>query len=83
MTGNSKAMVESRNGTGTGNRMKKDQQSLRTKEMGDALDCSPEDVYEAILRGEVPATKKGKYWLLHYEDVIAYNERRKRRRETR
>jgi hypothetical protein len=62
--------------------MEKEKQTLRSREVPGVPDCSPGDVYKAILRGEVPATKSGKYWVFHYEDVIAYNERQKRRRET-
>ena len=59
--------------------MGKEKRLFRCNEVVDVPDCSPEDVYNAILRGEVPATKRGKYWLFHYEDVIAYNEIHKRR----
>ena len=63
--------------------MKREEQFLRSKEVADVPDSTPNDVYKAILRGEVPATKRGMYWFFHYEDVIAYSERQKVSSKTR
>ncbi len=51
---------------------------LRSRDVAHLLDCSPDDVYAVISKGEMPAVKRGRYWLFRYEDVIAYKEREKK-----
>ena len=48
---------------------------LRSKDVAHLLDCSPDDVYQVMERGNMPAIKRGKFWLFRYEDVMAYKER--------
>ncbi len=47
---------------------------LRSKDVAQILDCSPDDVYQVLQKGAMPAIKKGKFWLFRYEDVMAYKE---------
>lgn len=48
---------------------------LRARDVAHILDCSPDDLYDVISKGEMPAVKQGRFWLFRYEDVIAYKER--------
>ena len=52
---------------------------LRSKDVAHILDCSPDDVYPLIRRGELPAIRKGRVWRFRLRDVEAYLRRRARR----
>jgi excisionase family DNA binding protein len=52
--------------------MQNDKVFLRAKDVAHILDCSPDDLYDVISRGEMPAVKQGRFWLFRYEDVMAY-----------
>jgi len=58
--------------------MESDKVFLRSKDVAEILDCTPDDVYDVISSGDVPAIKRGKFWLFRYEDVMAYKERETR-----
>jgi excisionase family DNA binding protein len=58
--------------------MDKEKLFLRSKDVAQLLDCSPDDIYGVISKGEMPAIKRGRYWLFRYEDVVAYKEREKK-----
>ncbi len=55
--------------------MEKQKLFLRSKEVAVILDCSPDDLYNVISSGDMPAFKRGKFWLFRYEDVMAYKDR--------
>jgi excisionase family DNA binding protein len=55
--------------------MESDKVFLRSKDVAEILDCTPDDVYDVISSGDVPAIKRGKFWLFRYEDVMAYKDR--------
>ncbi len=48
---------------------------LRSKDVAHILDCSPDDVYRVMEKGDMQGIKRGRFWLFRYEDVIAYKER--------
>jgi len=54
--------------------MEIDKVFLRSKDVAQVLDCSPDDLYDVIAKGDMPAIKRGRYWLFRYEDVMAYKK---------
>ena len=55
-----------------------DDKLLKTKEVAKILDCSPDDVYPLIMRGELEARKVGRLWKFRHEAVLSYKERMNR-----
>ncbi len=55
--------------------MDKEKVYLRSKDVAHVLDCSPDDVYDVISKGGMPAIKRGRYWFFRYEDVMACKKR--------
>ena len=45
---------------------------LRSRDVAHVLDCSPDDVYALIRRGELPAIRKGRFWRFRLRDVEEY-----------
>ena len=45
---------------------------LRSKDVAHILDCSPDDVYRVIEKGDMQGIKRGRFWLFRYEDVLQY-----------
>jgi excisionase family DNA binding protein len=58
--------------------MEDQERLLNSKEVAQILDCSPDDVHVLVHRGELKATKAGKFWRYRLEDVEAYAEEAKR-----
>ena len=56
---------------------KEEENLLGSKDVAWILDCSPDDVIELAGRGELKATKEGRYWRYREADVIAYKSRNK------
>ena len=54
--------------------MERDKVFLRSKDVAEILDCAPDDLYDVLSSGGIPAIKRGKFWLFRYEDVMAYKE---------
>ena len=51
---------------------------LRSKDVAHILDMSPDDVIELARRGEIKATKQGRFWRFQERDITAYVRKQKR-----
>jgi excisionase family DNA binding protein len=54
--------------------MNEERTFLNSKEVAQILDLSPDDIYVLVHRGELKATKVGRFWRYRPEDVEAYVE---------
>lgn len=50
---------------------------LNTKQVAHLLNCSPDDVIILAQRGQIPATKEGRFWRIRYVDALAYRDAHK------
>lgn len=55
--------------------MAKEEKLLKSKDVAHILDCSPDDVHVLVHRGELKATKVGRFWRYRLEDVMDYQRR--------
>ncbi len=49
---------------------------LRSKDVAQVLDCSPDDVLHLVRKGTLRAKKQGKTWQFRSEDVMTYKKLR-------
>ena len=63
--------------------MAKQKLFLRSKDVAHLLGCSPDDVYQLVRKGELPAIKKGKFWLFRHEDVMGFMKKQEAKLATR
>ena len=47
---------------------------LRSKDVAHILDCSPDDVIELARRGDMKASKQGRFWRFTVPDVMKYQK---------
>ena len=55
--------------------MDKEKTFLNSKEVAQILDCSPDDIHVLVQRGELQATKEGRFWRYRPADVEAYKRK--------
>ncbi len=55
--------------------MAKQEKLLRSKDVAQILDCSPDEVHVLLHRGDLKATKAGRIWTYRLEDVNAYKRK--------
>jgi len=58
--------------------VKREKILLTSKDVSKILDCSPDDMYALVRRGELNAVKVGKFWRYRPADVEAYVEKVKK-----
>jgi excisionase family DNA binding protein len=56
--------------------MAKQKDLLRSKDVAWILDLSPDDVIDLARNRKLKATKLGRFWRFHPDDVMAYKRRR-------
>ena len=57
--------------------MKEERTFLNSKKVAQILDCSPDDIHVLVRRGDLKATKAGRFWRYRPEEVEAYVEEAK------
>jgi hypothetical protein len=55
--------------------MDKERTFLNSKEVAHILDCSPDDIHVLVQRGDLKATKEGRFWRYRPADVDAYRRK--------
>ena len=55
--------------------MKKEGNTLKSKDVAHILDCSPDDVLYLARTEKLRAVKKGKYWMFTFRDVQTYRKK--------
>lgn len=55
--------------------MARSEYNLRSKDVAQILDCSPDDVIVLAQRNKLRAKKEGRFWRFRLEDVIAYRKK--------
>jgi hypothetical protein len=58
--------------------MKKEENTLKSKDVAHILDCSPDDVLYLARTEKLRATKSGKYWMFSFRDVQNYRKKKMR-----
>ena len=54
--------------------------NLRSKDVAMIIDCSPDDVYDLVEKGEIKGLKKGRFWRFNLDSVMLYKRRLARRK---
>jgi excisionase family DNA binding protein len=57
------------------NTMKKEEDLLGSKEVAHILDMGPDEVIELARKGELKATKPGRFWKFRSRDAMAYKRK--------
>ena len=55
--------------------IRKKEPLLRSKDVAHILDCSPDDVIDLARKGDLKATKQGRFWRYKEADVMAYKKK--------
>jgi excisionase family DNA binding protein len=55
--------------------MKKEEELLDSKDVAHILDMCPDDVIELARKGELRATKPGRFWRFRFKDAMAYKRK--------
>ena len=55
--------------------MAKNKDLLRAEDVARILDCGPDDVIDLARKGKLRASKQGRFWRFHPEDVEVYKRR--------
>jgi len=54
--------------------MAKSEKLMRSKDVAQILDCSPDDVIELAKSGKLRGSKEGRFWTFHISDVMTYQK---------
>ncbi len=57
--------------------MADEEKLIKSKDVAQILDCSPDYVHLLVHRGELKGTKVGRFWRYRLEDVMEYKRKMK------